>query len=122
MLFTALSLSSASARILNDCGREGESEAAAIRALGNFRGVELGDWFVARTGYTGEKGLEVILPAEQAPQLWEALLTGGVKPIGLGARDTLRLEAWHESLRTRHGRDRIAAVGKHGFFDRMGAK
>lgn len=79
--------------ILSDCGREGESEAAAIRALGNFRGVELGDWFVARTGYTGEKGLEFILPTEQAPQLWEALLAGGVKPIGLGARDTLRLEA-----------------------------
>ena len=79
--------------ILKDCGRDSETEAAAIRALGNFRGVELGDWFVARTGYTGEKGLEVILPVEQARQLWDALLAGGVKPIGLGARDTLRLEA-----------------------------
>jgi len=79
--------------ILKDCGRDSETEAAAIRALGNFRGVELGDWFVARTGYTGEKGLEVILPVAQAPQLWNALLAGGVKPIGLGARDTLRLEA-----------------------------
>ncbi len=78
--------------ILKDCGRDSEAEAAAIRALGNFRGVELGDWFVARTGYTGEKGLEVILPVAQAPQLWDALLAGGVKPIGLGARDTLRLE------------------------------
>lgn len=79
--------------ILQDCGREGDSEAAAIRALGNFRGVELEDWFVARTGYTGEKGLEVILPEDQAPQFWDALLRGGVSPIGLGARDTLRLEA-----------------------------
>ena len=79
--------------ILKDCGRDGEAEAAAISALGNFRGVELDDWFVARTGYTGEKGVEVILPTDQAPQLWEALLAGGVKPIGLGARDTLRLEA-----------------------------
>ena len=79
--------------ILKHCGREGESEAAAIQALGNFRGVELDDWFVARTGYTGEKGLEIILPVEQAPQLWDALLAGGVKPVGLGARDTLRLEA-----------------------------
>ncbi len=64
-----------------------------IRALGNFRGVELDDWFVARTGYTGEKGLEVIFPQEQAPQLWDKLLGVGVKPVGLGARDTLRLEA-----------------------------
>ncbi len=79
--------------VLADCGRDAAAETAAISALGNFRGVELGDWFVARTGYTGEKGLEVILPATEAPQLWDALLAGGVKPIGLGARDTLRLEA-----------------------------
>ena len=79
--------------ILKDCGRDSETEAAAIRALGNFRSVELGDWFVARTGYTGEQGLEVILPVAQAPQLWAALLAGGVKPIGRGARHTLRLAA-----------------------------
>jgi len=52
-----------------------------------------GDLFVARTGYTGEDGYEIILPAEQAGATWEALLAVGVKPIGLGARDTLRLEA-----------------------------
>ncbi|MCF6338307.1 MAG: glycine cleavage system aminomethyltransferase GcvT [Gammaproteobacteria bacterium] len=51
------------------------------------------DLFVARTGYTGEDGYEIILPAEQAGAIWEALLAAGVKPIGLGARDTLRLEA-----------------------------
>ncbi len=51
------------------------------------------DLFVARTGYTGEDGYEIILPAEQAGATWEALLAAGVKPIGLGARDTLRLEA-----------------------------
>jgi aminomethyltransferase len=49
--------------------------------------------FVARTGYTGEDGLEIILPAEGAVAFWEALIEAGVKPAGLGARDTLRLEA-----------------------------
>ncbi len=49
--------------------------------------------FVARTGYTGEDGFELILPGEQAAPLWRLLLRAGVKPCGLGARDTLRLEA-----------------------------
>ena len=49
--------------------------------------------FVARTGYTGEDGFEMILPGEQAALLWQQLLRAGVKPCGLGARDTLRLEA-----------------------------
>jgi aminomethyltransferase len=49
--------------------------------------------FVARTGYTGEDGFEIMLSAEHAVALWEALLAAGVKPAGLGARDTLRLEA-----------------------------
>ena len=64
-----------------------------VRTLKNFQGIELKDWFVARTGYTGEKGLEIILPSEQAPSFWDALLDEEVRPIGLGARDTLRLEA-----------------------------
>jgi len=68
-------------------------QAKAIQGLKNFRGVELGNWFIARTGYTGEKGIELIFPSEQAGQLWERLLSAGVKPVGLGARDTLRLEA-----------------------------
>lgn len=51
------------------------------------------DWIVARTGYTGEDGVEVILPAEQAVMLWQKLLDAGVPPIGLGARDSLRMEA-----------------------------
>jgi len=50
-------------------------------------------WFVARTGYTGEDGFELIVPAAGAPTLWNALRDAGVKPCGLGARDTLRLEA-----------------------------
>lgn len=54
---------------------------------------ELADAFVAPTGYTGEEGLELQLPAEEAPQAWRRLLAAGVRPCGLGARDTLRLEA-----------------------------
>ena len=49
--------------------------------------------FLARTGYTGEDGFEVVVPVDRAVALWESLLAAGVKPAGLGARDTLRLEA-----------------------------
>jgi len=49
--------------------------------------------FVARTGYTGEDGFEIVVPEDRAVALWNALLEAGVKPAGLGARDTLRLEA-----------------------------
>lgn len=66
---------------------------AAIRALGNFHATDHGDWFIARTGYTGENGVEIILPGDEAASLWQQLLAQGVEPIGLGARDTLRLEA-----------------------------
>lgn len=52
-----------------------------------------GSWMVARTGYTGEDGVEAILPAADAVRLWQALLAEQVQPIGLGARDTLRCEA-----------------------------
>jgi len=58
-----------------------------------FSAVLVGTMFVARTGYTGEDGFEVMLPAKAAPYFWQALLEAGVKPCGLGARDTLRLEA-----------------------------
>lgn len=58
-----------------------------------FSAVWNDDWFVARTGYTGEDGFEVMLPAAEAEGFWEALREAGVHPIGLGARDTLRLEA-----------------------------
>tara|TARA_B110000858_G_scaffold157616_1_gene180462 strand:+ start:45846 stop:46934 length:1089 start_codon:yes stop_codon:yes gene_type:complete len=75
------------------CSILDESRAAKSRELKNFRGFESGSWFIARTGYTGEKGLELILPNEEAPEIWNKLLTVGVKPVGLGARDTLRLEA-----------------------------
>lgn len=58
-----------------------------------FFASECGELFVARTGYTGEDGFEIMLPAGQAGEAWDALLAAGVAPIGLGARDTLRLEA-----------------------------
>ena len=52
-----------------------------------------GDWLIARTGYTGEAGFEIMLPQTDAVTLWQALHEAGVTPCGLGARDTLRLEA-----------------------------
>ncbi len=58
-----------------------------------FNAVNVGEMFVARTGYTGEDGYEVMVPAKSAPFFWKALLEAGAKPAGLGARDTLRLEA-----------------------------
>ncbi len=72
-----------------------EALRAAAGALRPFHAVHEGPegWFVARTGYTGEDGFEIILPGEAAGALWDALLAAGVRPCGLGARDTLRLEA-----------------------------
>jgi len=64
-----------------------------VLALKPFNGVFAGDWFVARTGYTGEDGWEIVMPAAEAPAVWDRLLAAGVEPCGLGARDTLRLEA-----------------------------
>ena len=61
-------------------------------ALEPFFGRELDGWFVARTGYTGEDGFEVMLPAGDAARVWRALNAAGVASCGLGARDTLRLE------------------------------
>jgi aminomethyltransferase len=58
-----------------------------------FSAAVMGAMFIARTGYTGEDGFEVMIPAKSAPYFWAALAEKGVKPIGLGARDTLRLEA-----------------------------
>ncbi|KMM79768.1 glycine cleavage system aminomethyltransferase GcvT [Pseudomonas deceptionensis] len=64
-----------------------------IQQLKPFEGQSNGDWFIARTGYTGEDGLEILLPADQAPAFFNDLVGAGISPIGLGARDTLRLEA-----------------------------
>jgi aminomethyltransferase len=69
------------------------SQRAAARELAPFCGAVLESWFIARTGYTGEDGFEVMLPAADAAATWNALRAQGVQPAGLGARDTLRLEA-----------------------------
>ncbi len=66
---------------------------AAAASLGVFVGEEFDGWFISRTGYTGEDGWEVMLPASEAAATWRALQDAGVTPCGLGARDTLRLEA-----------------------------
>ncbi|MBB3169974.1 glycine cleavage system aminomethyltransferase GcvT [Simiduia aestuariiviva] len=67
--------------------------AELIGGLKVFQGAAYGDWFIARTGYTGEDGLEVMVPATEVVGFWQALAEAGVQPCGLGARDTLRLEA-----------------------------
>jgi aminomethyltransferase len=76
-----------SAALLSADGR------AAALALGSFAAAEAGSWLIARTGYTGEDGFEIALPSADAGGLWERLIAQGIAPAGLGARDTLRLEA-----------------------------
>jgi aminomethyltransferase len=67
--------------------------AEQVGTLHRFQVVEVGDWQVSRTGYTGEDGFEITLPVGKAVKFWRDLLQVGVVPCGLGARDTLRLEA-----------------------------
>ncbi len=69
------------------------SEPQVLENLKAFFASRFEEWLVARTGYTGEDGVEICLPNEQAPSLWHELANVGVHPCGLGARDTLRLEA-----------------------------
>lgn len=64
-----------------------------IDTLKIFQGLAQHGWFYARTGYTGEDGLEIMIPKEDAADFWQQLSEAGVQPCGLGARDTLRLEA-----------------------------
>lgn len=71
----------------------GESRTKLIAGLEVFQGQEHEGWFIARTGYTGEDGLEIIVPADEVVTFWQKLSEAGVKPCGLAARDTLRLEA-----------------------------
>jgi aminomethyltransferase len=113
---------------------------SVTEALAPFNAAFAGDWMVARTGYTGEDGFEIILPAAQAAGLWQALTAAGARPAGLGARDTLRLEAgmnlygqdmdenvspldaglaWTVDLATPRsfvGRDALEARGRHSEF------
>lgn len=64
-----------------------------LSQLKKFYASDSGPLFIGRTGYTGEDGFEVVLPEAQAPKLWQQLVAAGAQPCGLGARDTLRLEA-----------------------------
>ena len=82
-------------RVLGLLGEDGAERAGR---LARFSAAEVAmrdgtPLFVARTGYTGEDGFEVVVPADRATALWQQLLDAGVRPAGLGARDTLRLEA-----------------------------
>ena len=77
-----------------------ERATAALPELSTANGIpapfvsaRVGDLLIARTGYTGEDGLEIAVPATRVEAMWNALAAAGVKPCGLGARDTLRLEA-----------------------------
>jgi aminomethyltransferase len=65
----------------------------AVEGMKAFYGVQAEDLFIATTGYIGEAGYEIIVPQDEAANYWQKLLDVGVKPCGLGARDTLRLEA-----------------------------
>ncbi len=69
------------------------SDRANALALDTFVGAEIAGLFIARTGYTGEDGWEMIVPASRTEEIWESLHAAGVAYCGLGARDTLRLEA-----------------------------
>ena len=65
----------------------------ATEALPRFHAAQCGEFFMARTGYTGEDGFELIFAAARAERVWDALMRAGAALCGLGARDTLRLEA-----------------------------
>ena len=71
----------------------GTETIAAVRALKPFHALEIGDGFIARTGYTGEDGVEILTPAATVTELWDRIVAADIAPCGLGARDTLRLEA-----------------------------
>jgi aminomethyltransferase len=67
--------------------------AGSIASMRSFSALSIDRYFIARTGYTGEDGYEILLPGEDAGALWDRLQDAGVRPCGLAARDTLRLEA-----------------------------
>ncbi|WP_113907995.1 glycine cleavage system aminomethyltransferase GcvT [Aliidiomarina celeris] len=70
-----------------------DEQHAKVQGMKPFYGEQLGDVFVATTGYTGEAGYEIIVPVSEVEATWNTLVGAGVQPCGLGARDTLRLEA-----------------------------
>ncbi|PCJ49438.1 MAG: glycine cleavage system protein T [Gammaproteobacteria bacterium] len=70
-----------------------ESRKRSAKDLGVFFAAQVDNWFIARTGYTGEDGFEITIPLSDLKQFWNDLIAAGVAPCGLGSRDTLRLEA-----------------------------
>lgn len=70
-----------------------KDQISATENLKTFYGVEVGGWWIARTGYTGEDGYEIMIPQKEAVQFWDKLIASGIKPCGLVSRDSLRLEA-----------------------------
>ncbi|MFJ1268498.1 glycine cleavage system aminomethyltransferase GcvT [Legionella lytica] len=79
--------------IAKACSILNPAQVDAVSTLTPFESVDVEQWFFARTGYTGEDGLEIVVPQDQVPQLWDNLVQAGIQPCGLAARDTLRLEA-----------------------------
>ena len=75
------------------CGLLSAETRAKAAKIGKFVAAEGDGLFIARTGYTGEDGFEIVVPEKDAVALWNKLADAGVAPAGLGARDTLRLEA-----------------------------
>ncbi len=95
--FAIIAVQGPQARALT-AGLVAETDRAALDKLARFTAMDVSSvdgvkLFIARTGYTGEDGYEVLLPQSAVIAFWNALLAAGVKPVGLGARDTLRLEA-----------------------------
>ena len=76
-----------------DARRALAAVSADAAAVPRFAVQPVGDWIVAGTGYTGEDGVEIHVPAAGAPAVWDAIVAAGITPAGLGSRDTLRLEA-----------------------------
>lgn len=70
-----------------------QEQIQATENLKTFYGVAVGDWWIARTGYTGEDGYEIMIPKNEALIFWDKLIKLGIRPCGLVARDSLRLEA-----------------------------
>ena len=66
---------------------------AQLAELNKFSAIDAEDYYIGRTGYTGEDGVEILVKEENAVDLWNKLLKAGVAPCGLGSRDTLRLES-----------------------------
>ena len=131
-------------RALAACTGNVPGSEAELAALKPFRAFERDGWLVAHTGYTGEEGLELILPNAEVTALWNRLMAAGVAPAGLGARDTLRLEAgmclygqdmdetthplesnlgwtiaWKPAERAFIGRDALAAIRAAGSEQRL---